>query len=156
MWNSQLFFHATQPSSTVSRGDTFDELEEASEATTPQAETTVAPSLSTLAATRPTPTSTYTTPPPYSPPSTSDPSVDPDAAPCSGRPFDAFLQLKNTSIYAFRGKYWVDKRQNKLKKILSWERKKLPTQINEELASSPKGNTFSSWITSPSSPDILN
>lgn len=32
-----------------------------------------------------------------------DAPVDPDAAPCSGRPFDAFLQLKNGSIYAFRG-----------------------------------------------------
>lgn len=32
-----------------------------------------------------------------------DAPVDADAAPCSGRPFDAFLQLKNGSIYAFRG-----------------------------------------------------
>ncbi|KAG7269401.1 hypothetical protein CRUP_015439 [Coryphaenoides rupestris] len=28
---------------------------------------------------------------------------DSDAVPCSGQPFDAFLQLKNGSIYAFRG-----------------------------------------------------
>lgn len=28
---------------------------------------------------------------------------DPDAEVCSGRPFDAFMQLKNGSIYAFRG-----------------------------------------------------
>uniref|UniRef100_A0A1A8VDK4 Vitronectin a n=1 Tax=Nothobranchius furzeri TaxID=105023 RepID=A0A1A8VDK4_NOTFU len=31
---------------------------------------------------------------------------DPDAEVCSGRPFDAFMQLKNGSIYAFRGKYF--------------------------------------------------
>lgn len=29
---------------------------------------------------------------------------DPDAEVCSGRPFDSFMQLKNGSIYAFRGK----------------------------------------------------
>lgn len=28
---------------------------------------------------------------------------DPDADVCSGRPFDSFMQLKNGSIYAFRG-----------------------------------------------------
>lgn len=28
---------------------------------------------------------------------------DPDAVACSGRPFDSFMQLKNGSIYAFRG-----------------------------------------------------
>lgn len=28
---------------------------------------------------------------------------DPDAEVCSGRPFDAFMQLKNGSIYALRG-----------------------------------------------------
>ncbi|XP_008331396.1 vitronectin b isoform X2 [Cynoglossus semilaevis] len=37
-----------------------------------------------------------------------DAPVDPDAAPCSGRPFDAFLQLKNGSIYAFRGRYFFE------------------------------------------------
>lgn len=94
------FPRATQLSSPVSRGDTFSEVEDVSEAaTTPQAETTVAPTVSTLAATTPIPT----TPLPHSHPGPSVPSVDPDTAPCSGRPFDAFLQLKNTSIYAFRG-----------------------------------------------------
>ncbi|KAF6715794.1 Vitronectin [Oryzias melastigma] len=34
--------------------------------------------------------------------------TDLDAAPCSGRPFDAFLQLKNGSIYAFRGEYFFE------------------------------------------------
>ncbi|XP_018586046.2 vitronectin-like [Scleropages formosus] len=33
---------------------------------------------------------------------------DPDAVTCSGRPFDAFMQLKNGSIYAFRGKYFFE------------------------------------------------
>uniref|UniRef100_A0A8C5HJ39 Vitronectin-like n=1 Tax=Gouania willdenowi TaxID=441366 RepID=A0A8C5HJ39_GOUWI len=36
------------------------------------------------------------------------PAVDPDAAPCSGRPFDAFLQLKNGSVFAFRGVYFFE------------------------------------------------
>lgn len=96
------FLHASQLSVPVSRGDTFSEVEDVSEAaTTPQAETTVAATLSALAATTPTPT----TPLAQSSPGPSLSSVDTDAAPCSGRPFDAFLQLKNTSIYAFRGKH---------------------------------------------------
>ncbi|TRY95365.1 hypothetical protein DNTS_035704 [Danionella cerebrum] len=33
------------------------------------------------------------------------PTKDPDAEVCSGRPFDAFMQLKSGSVYAFRGKY---------------------------------------------------
>ncbi|XP_049433503.1 vitronectin a [Epinephelus fuscoguttatus] len=33
---------------------------------------------------------------------------DPDAVACSGRPFDSFMQLKNGSIYAFRGEYFFE------------------------------------------------
>ncbi|XP_061575280.1 vitronectin a isoform X2 [Cololabis saira] len=33
---------------------------------------------------------------------------DPDAKACSGTPFDSFLQLKNGSIYAFRGDYFFE------------------------------------------------
>uniref|UniRef100_A0A3B3WJS8 SMB domain-containing protein n=1 Tax=Poecilia mexicana TaxID=48701 RepID=A0A3B3WJS8_9TELE len=33
---------------------------------------------------------------------------DPDAQVCSGRPFDSFMQLKNGSIYAFRGEYFFE------------------------------------------------
>ncbi|KAI2651074.1 Vitronectin [Labeo rohita] len=33
---------------------------------------------------------------------------DPDAVTCSGRTFDAFMQLKNGSIYAFRGDYFFE------------------------------------------------
>lgn len=36
-------------------------------------------------------------------PPTPDPDPDPDAETCSGRPFDSFMQLKNGSVYAFRG-----------------------------------------------------
>lgn len=82
----------------VSRGDTFSEAEEVTEAATTPSETTAAPTVSTLAATTPTPLTPNTPDPTFLP-------VDADAAPCSGRPFDAFLQLKNTSIYAFRGEY---------------------------------------------------
>ncbi|TRY57287.1 hypothetical protein DNTS_008884 [Danionella cerebrum] len=45
---------------------------------------------------------TSTTIPPATPPS------DPEAVPCSGRTFDAFMQLKNGSIYAFRGDYFFE------------------------------------------------
>ncbi|KAL0973131.1 hypothetical protein UPYG_G00199370 [Umbra pygmaea] len=38
--------------------------------------------------------------------------VDPNADPCSGRPWDSFLQTKNGSVYAFRGLY-VFKLDNK-------------------------------------------
>lgn len=74
----------------VARGDTFDEAEE------PTVEvTTFTPTLSSV---------------PVTPPSLSNSTrgpaaaVDTEAKPCSGRPFDAFLQLKNGSIFAFRGK----------------------------------------------------
>nr|XP_061797431.1 vitronectin-like [Nerophis lumbriciformis] len=33
---------------------------------------------------------------------------DPDAEKCSGRPFDSFMQLKNGSIFAFRGEYFFE------------------------------------------------
>lgn len=33
---------------------------------------------------------------------------DPDAEVCSGRPFDSFMQIKNGSIFAFRGKYFFE------------------------------------------------
>ncbi|KAM3875244.1 vitronectin a [Diretmus argenteus] len=33
---------------------------------------------------------------------------DPDAEICSGKPFDSFMQLKNGSIYAFRGKHFFE------------------------------------------------
>ncbi|XP_055052662.2 vitronectin a isoform X1 [Misgurnus anguillicaudatus] len=45
-------------------------------------------------------------------PTTVDPAPtkakDPDAEICSGRPFDAFMHLKNGSIYAFRGEYFFE------------------------------------------------
>uniref|UniRef100_A0A672JJ06 Vitronectin a n=1 Tax=Salarias fasciatus TaxID=181472 RepID=A0A672JJ06_SALFA len=33
---------------------------------------------------------------------------DPDAQVCSGRPFDSFMQVKNGSMYAFRGEYFFE------------------------------------------------
>ncbi|XP_043115748.1 vitronectin a [Puntigrus tetrazona] len=36
------------------------------------------------------------------------PTKDPDAEVCSGRPFDSFMQVKNGSIYAFRGQYFFE------------------------------------------------
>lgn len=84
----------------VARGDTFQEVEVTETATTPTQNTvTDATIFSTFAA--PTPAS----PPPSTTAGPSSPPVHPDAAPCSGRPFDAFLQLKNGSIYAFRGRH---------------------------------------------------
>lgn len=96
-------FDTTCPKKTA-RGDTFEEAEEVTEAATtvsPQESVpTLIPTFNTLAAT--------TTAP--NPPTTHGPTppVDPDAEPCSGRPFDAFLQLKNGSIYAFRGQYFFE------------------------------------------------
>ncbi|XP_056140859.1 vitronectin b isoform X2 [Lampris incognitus] len=88
-----------------SRGDTFEDLNDP--ATTlvslVDAATTFAPVSNTISV----PTVTATTPPPTT---TRAPTLPPDpaAAPCSGRPFDAFLQLKNGSIYAFRGHYFFE------------------------------------------------
>ncbi|CAL1570376.1 unnamed protein product [Knipowitschia caucasica] len=57
-----------------------------------EANSTVAPADATTGETT---TASLTTSPP-----------DPDAEVCSGRPFDSFMQLKNGSIYAFRGDYF--------------------------------------------------
>lgn len=80
----------------VARGDTFEETEDLPEAITINNTTTAKPTLNTIA-----PTSSSSS----LPATTLQPtlSTDPNAAHCSGRPFDAFLQLKNGSIYAFRG-----------------------------------------------------
>lgn len=83
--------HLTKPHvlPSVSRGDVFEEpLEEMSPSTA-----TFMPTSDTVI---PTVTPNVTQGPTLLP-------VDPDAMPCSGRAFDAFLQLKNGSIYAFRG-----------------------------------------------------
>ncbi|MED6264953.1 hypothetical protein CHARACLAT_020461 [Characodon lateralis] len=78
----------------VSRGDTFEETEDmVNQETYSYTVTPTVPS--------------SLTPPPnisYGP----SPTVDPNAEPCSGQPFDAFLQLKNGSIYAFRGEYFFE------------------------------------------------
>ncbi|XP_062289022.1 vitronectin b [Scomber scombrus] len=76
----------------IGRGDTFGEAEDL---------TTATPTFNTVPA-------TATAPAPMSTTHGPTPHVDPDAAHCSGRPFDAFLQLKNGSIYAFRGKYFFE------------------------------------------------
>ncbi|XP_062342154.1 vitronectin b [Osmerus eperlanus] len=77
----------------IARGDTFEQPEDLV-ATTIEP-TTFPPNTTTV------PTTTTTTQAPTPPP-------DPDAVPCSGRPFDDFLQLKNGSIYAFRGDYFFE------------------------------------------------
>ncbi|XP_068600933.1 vitronectin b [Brachionichthys hirsutus] len=82
------------------RGDTFAEAEEVTEAGTPSYATTAVLTTTVMA--------TTLTSPPASTTAEPTPSVEPDAAPCSGRPFDAFLQLKNGSIYAFRGEYFFE------------------------------------------------
>ncbi|XP_029304484.1 vitronectin b [Cottoperca gobio] len=89
----------------IARGDTFKETDEVTEAMTANftesTQTTVPPTFNTVAETTtaaPQPTTIQGPSPP----------VDLDAAACSGRPFDAFLQLKNGSIYAFRGEYFFE------------------------------------------------
>ncbi|XP_026184478.1 vitronectin b [Mastacembelus armatus] len=73
----------------VSRGDTFNHTEEEQEATTTIA-TTLTPTSDIVAT------------------NGSSKPVHPDTVSCSGRPFDAFLQLKNGSIYVFRGEYFFE------------------------------------------------
>ncbi|XP_034540007.1 vitronectin b [Notolabrus celidotus] len=85
----------------VARGDTFEEAEELPEAITESNFTTVTPTFNTVVPTTP------ASPPPITTLQPTPP-VDPDASHCSGRPFDAFLQLKNGSIYAFRGEYFFE------------------------------------------------
>lgn len=92
-------FYAICPKK-VSRGDTFGEAE------------TMDPTVATTNLTLDTHTVAPTVPssliPPPKTPHGPSPTVDPNAAPCSGQPFDAFLQLKNGSIYAFRGEYFFE------------------------------------------------
>ncbi|KAF7206419.1 vitronectin b [Nothobranchius furzeri] len=86
----------------ISRGDTFEEVEDVMDVE-PSSNTTLKPTVNTVAPTAPSPSAP--------PPSTTlgwTPPTDPDAASCSGRPFDAFLQLKNGSIYAFRGEFFFE------------------------------------------------
>ncbi|XP_023144552.1 vitronectin b [Amphiprion ocellaris] len=85
------------------RGDTFDETEEVTETTANiiNYTTTVMPTSGTIAPTIPASSPSTATQAPTA-------LVDPDTAACSGRPFDAFLQLKNSSIYAFRGEYFFE------------------------------------------------
>ncbi|KAM3600855.1 uncharacterized protein V6R79_003762 [Siganus canaliculatus] len=75
----------------VARGDTFADTDEVTESVPLETFNTTTPA-SPLPATTAGPTS----------------AVDPNAAHCSGRTFDAFLQLKNGSIYAFRGEYFFE------------------------------------------------
>ncbi|XP_023252791.1 vitronectin-like [Seriola lalandi dorsalis] len=82
----------------IARGDTFEGGEDVTQQVTTVA-TTVASTFNTVAPTVSLPPSTT---------HESTPPVDPDGASCSGRPFDAFLQLKNGSIYAFRGDYFFE------------------------------------------------
>lgn len=80
--------------SSVARGDMFDVPEEdLTSSVTPTEESNVTVSTSLPL--------TTTTPTPVSPTLP----ADPDAVTCSGRTFDAFMQLKNGSIFAFRGEF---------------------------------------------------
>ncbi|KAM9348468.1 vitronectin b [Symphorus nematophorus] len=93
----------------IARGDTFEEAGDLTEAMTDPSATTLTSTFNTVAATVPASLPPTATPGPtiqLTPGPTA--AVDPDAAQCSGRPFDAFLQLKNGSIYAFRGDYFFE------------------------------------------------
>ncbi|KAM4742828.1 vitronectin a [Anableps anableps] len=65
------------------------------------AATTEAPQTSSTTTTAPITTAPATT-------AATTAAPDPDAEVCSGRPFDSFTQLKNGSIYAFRGEYFFE------------------------------------------------
>lgn len=83
----------------VARGDTFQGPEEEETTTTPTVTSTLLPPASSSFA------NTTTAPPTVTAATTRGPTphADPATDACSGRPFDAFLQMKNSSIYAFRG-----------------------------------------------------
>uniref|UniRef100_A0A3Q2YT93 Vitronectin-like n=1 Tax=Hippocampus comes TaxID=109280 RepID=A0A3Q2YT93_HIPCM len=92
----------------TARGDTFEEAEE-DRSTLETPVDVLAPSAAPfsssappLTSSAPPLTSERPEPPPAAPP------ADRDAAACSARPFDAFLQLKNGSVYAFRGHYFFE------------------------------------------------
>ncbi|XP_059207204.1 vitronectin b [Centropristis striata] len=92
----------------IARGDTF---EEADSTTTAAGVTPTSLPPTSLPPTSLPPTFNTTAAAPQRADATQQgptPPVDPDAAACSGRPFDAFLQLKNGSIYAFRGEYFFE------------------------------------------------
>ncbi|XP_069575477.1 vitronectin b [Brachyistius frenatus] len=95
-------FYTTCPKK-IARGDTFEEPEYVTEVVTSlnNYTTTLTPTVNTVAP-------TITAAPPPNTTHGPKPPAEPDAAPCSGRPFDAFLQLKNGSIYAFRGEYFFE------------------------------------------------
>ncbi|XP_059398680.1 vitronectin-like [Carassius carassius] len=85
----------SEDSRQIARGDMFDVCEE--DLTTSMSEESNVTAISAM------PLTTTSSPPtsPTAPP-------DPDAVTCSGRIFDAFMQLKNSSIYAFRGDYFFE------------------------------------------------
>lgn len=87
----------------VARGDTFAETEDVTDNTTTVSPTTLTPTFSLV-----TPNTPVASEAGVVPPKGPTEASDPQAAPCSGRPFDAFLQLKNGSIYAFRGEYFFE------------------------------------------------
>ncbi|XP_047463836.1 vitronectin b [Mugil cephalus] len=85
----------------ITRGDTFADADTVTGATTPTYYTTLMPTSNTVAPAKP-------SSPPFVPNKDDTEAIEPDAAPCSGQAFDAFLQLKNGSVYAFRGDYFFE------------------------------------------------
>lgn len=95
-WNKGLRKYNCCPP--TARGDTFPSFPEDEENSTDVAPTLSGENINTMTLSpsfikHPT---LFTTAPPTS---------DPDAEVCSGRPFNSFMQLKNGSLYAFRGEW---------------------------------------------------
>ncbi|KAJ7996111.1 hypothetical protein DPEC_G00233690 [Dallia pectoralis] len=82
----------------IARGDTFEDPKVDMNPTTSANQTDFGITTAAPTTHQPSPTSAHS---PTHPP-------NPDAEICSGKPFDAFLQLKNGSIYAFRGDYFFE------------------------------------------------
>uniref|UniRef100_A0A673M4V0 Vitronectin b n=1 Tax=Sinocyclocheilus rhinocerous TaxID=307959 RepID=A0A673M4V0_9TELE len=81
----------------IARGDMFDVPEDdLTSSVSPAEESNVTATTAPLRTTTSSPPMSPTVPP------------DPEAITCSGRTFDAFMQLKNGSIYAFRGDYFFE------------------------------------------------
>uniref|UniRef100_A0A672JG83 Vitronectin a n=1 Tax=Salarias fasciatus TaxID=181472 RepID=A0A672JG83_SALFA len=119
----------SQPLTAVSRqpSPTRPPLPDFNQRPHPSAEMTRAPRVNQRVHVTPKTPVSHTVPPSRSPPCTTaapqtnaavgvttDPTTtttgapDPDAQVCSGRPFDSFMQVKNGSMYAFRGEYFFE------------------------------------------------
>ncbi|XP_077403776.1 vitronectin b [Vanacampus margaritifer] len=91
----------------TARGDTFEDAED-NQTTLGTPVDVLAPTAVPTSTSLPTSTSAPASSEQPEPQRSTAPPPVRDAAACSARPFDAFLQMKNGSVYAFRGEYFFE------------------------------------------------